>query len=325
MVQGLQIPFDRVTYRDGQLLTALDMQDDQAINSRMWELHTRYLHETWSIAIGFQVSGNPGDSVVQVGPGYAVDRQGRPLISSQTVQVPLPLIVGPDYRILVIGYQGDAAFRDQVGLDNLCVGPRLATRQESPTFNWKLPDDVRLGIDVPLIAVNVSNGTIITTDSRSRRFVQKLLRPYIASGATDQGSTQWNPIPGAAPEGFTLFQTPIDTSDGAFNDTPFYFPELHMWNQAPQSIYGVTNLSPNSDFADYGGPLTFLTNPTSTSFDFNLVLPTSANNTLDPNNAQWTVSWVGIEVAQCGPQFHLILGFILNFRRLFPQFPEIFL
>lgn len=323
MVQGLQIPFDRVTYRDGQLFTALDMQDDQTINSRMWELHTRYLHETWGIAIGFQISGNAGDSVVQVGPGYAVDLQGRPLVSSQTVQVPLPLIVGPDYRVLVIGYQSDAAFRDQIGLDTLCVGGSPATRQEQPTFTWKLPDDVRMGADVPLIAVNVSKGTIVATDSRSRRYVQKLLRPYIATGATDQGSTQWNTIQGAAPAGYTLFRTTIDTSDGAFNDTPFYFPELHMWNQAPAAAYGVTNSSPNSDFADYGGPLAYLANPTSTSFDFNLMIPPLGATSVDPNTAQWTVTWVGIEVVQCGPQFHLILGFILNFFRLFPKFPEI--
>ena len=55
MAKGLEIPFDRVTWRDGQLLTANDMQSDQTRDSRLWQLHTRYLHDTWGIAIGFAV------------------------------------------------------------------------------------------------------------------------------------------------------------------------------------------------------------------------------------------------------------------------------
>jgi hypothetical protein len=324
MPQGLEIPFDRVTWRDGQLLAASDMQDDQTRISRLWQLHTRYMHETWGIAIGFEVSLHNGDSVVQVGPGYAVDEQGRPLVSSQTVPVAVPLVAGTEYQVLVIGYQSDAAFRDRVGLDLLCLGGGPDVRQESPTFSWKAPSEVRMGADVPLITAQVSNGQIQTSDTRARRYVQKLLRPYIAAGATDQGSTQWT-AQANSPSGFTLYRVAIDTTDNAFNDTPFYFPELHMWNGAPLSVYGVTNTSPSSDFADFGGPYAFLTSASRTGFNFNLLVPSAgqAGNmhpVADPNLSQWTVSWVGIEVATCEPQFHLLIGILLNFTRFFPKF-----
>lgn len=325
MIQDLQIPFDRVTYRDGQLLTAGDMQSDQARNARLWELHTRYLHATWGIAIGFTVSGNNGDSLVQVGSGYAVDQQGKPLVSSRTVPVPLPLIAGPEYQVLVIGYQDDASYRDLNSLDTLCFGGTPTLRQEAPTFSWKAPPDVRQGQDVPLVTVQVAKGTIQNLDTRVRRYVEKLTRPYVATGATDQGYTQWKVAQGVTPPGFLLYRSSIDTSDAGFNSTPFYFPELHMWNQAPASIYGGSNSSPDTDFVDYAGSYTFLTNPTQTGFDFNVLMPTSGPNQqplADPTVQKWTVSWVGVEVAECYPPLHLIVGLILNFT-IFPIFLEI--
>lgn len=319
MLQGLQIPFDRVTYRDGQLLTAGDMQADQGRNSRMWDLHTRYLHGTWGVAIGFLVNANKGDSLVQVGPGYAVSSQGCPLVSSQTVPVPVPLIADTEYRVLVLNYQGNAAYRDRLNLDGVCLNSSTA-RQESPAFNWKAPADVQMGLDVPLVTVQVAGGAVLSLDTRVRRYVQKLLRPYIAAGATDPGYTQWGAVPHLNP---ILYQSKIDTSDAAFNNTPFYFAELHMWNQAPPQIYGVTNASPNTDFVDYGGPYVFLTDPSQTSFKFNLLMPTTASGgpLTDPSAQQWTVSWLGIEVDECVPETNPIVGMVMNFPQIFPMFP----
>jgi hypothetical protein len=95
-----------------------------------------------------------------------------------------------------------------------------------------------------------------------------------------------------------------------------------MWNQAPQPLYGATNAAANTDFADFGGPYTYLTNPTSTGFTFNLLVSLAATGqpAVDPNLAQWTVSWSGIEVAVCEPPFDLLIAFISNFQRLFPIF-----
>jgi hypothetical protein len=322
MVQGLGIPFDRVTYRDGQLLTARDMQDDQGRNSRLWDLHTRYLHATWGIAIGFLVNTpTPGDTLLQVGPGYAVDSLGRPLVSSQVVKIPVPLILDSEPQVLVMNYQSNSAYRQRVDLDGICLD-NSPEQQEAPAFNWKAPADVQMGVDVPLITVQVTAGAVQNSDTRVRRYVQKLQRPYIAAGATDQGGTQWSTLQNAAPTGFTLYQTSIDTSDAAFNNTPYYFPELHMWNNTPQAVYGVTNSRPNTDFIDFAGAFTTcLTNATPTSFVFQLIVPSvSGSSVADPNASGWSVSWVGIEVAQCVPEIQWIINIILNFPRFFPLF-----
>lgn len=323
-MQGLEIPFDRVTYRDGQLLTAADLTADQDHNARLWDLHTRYLHDTWGIAIGYVVNAGVGDTLVQVSPGYAVDIQGRPLVLSQTVPVPLPLIVGTAYMVLVINYQDNAAYRERADLNGVCLGSSM-NDQESPVFVWKDPSDVQLGNDIPLVTVQVTAGGVQSTDRRARRYVQKMVRPYIASGATDSGYTQWSQISNAAPSGFTFYQTVIDTSDSSFNNTPFYFAELHMGQRAPAQIYGVTNFGNNPDMADFGGPFTFIQNPSPTSFTFNLIVPSVGSSSVaDPNTSQWTLSWVGIEVAQCVPQFNWLINIILNFRWNFPFLLERF-
>jgi hypothetical protein len=321
MVQGLEIPFNRVTYRDGQLLTAGDMQADHNRNSRLWDLHTRYLHNTWGIAIGFSVSANKGDSLVQIGPGYAVDLQGRPLVSSQTVALPVPLVSGTEYRVLVINYQSNSSYREQLNLDGACLGS--STDQESPVFEWKAVADVQVGLDVPLITLQLTNGVIQSTDARARRYAQKLQRPYIAAGATDQGSTVWSQLSGVVPQGFTMYQTTIDTSDGAFNNAPYYFAELHMWSNVSAAVYGVTNSGPNKDFIDYGGPFTFMvSNQTSNSFTFRVIVPSVGDGSgPDPNVSGWSVSWLGVEVASCEPKFTPILNILLNFTRRFPKFP----
>jgi hypothetical protein len=318
MVSGLEIPFDRVTYRDGQLLTAADLIADQSRNARLWALHTRYLHDTWGIAIGYLVNAGVGDTLVQVTPGYAVDDQGRPLLSSQTVPVPLPLIAGTAHTVLVINFQDDASYSERAELNGLCPGTSN-NDLESPLFLWKDPADVQMGTDIPLITVQVSAGAVQSTDTRARRYVQKMVRPYIASGATDAGYTQWSQISGAAPDGFTFYRTVIDTSDSSFINVPYYFAELHMGNGAPAQIYGFTNFGSNPDMGDFGGPFTFMQNVSRTSFTFNLIVPSADKSTApDPNKSQWTVSWVGIELAQCVPHFNWLTNILLNFPFRFP-------
>jgi len=51
----LQTPFDRVTYREGQLLASRDLHDDFDTAERLRRMHTRFLHYTWGIALGFSV------------------------------------------------------------------------------------------------------------------------------------------------------------------------------------------------------------------------------------------------------------------------------
>ena len=87
--RDLQIPFDRVTYRDGQLLASRDLQDDVRADQRLRSLHTRYLHDTWGIALGFTVTASVGSSSVHVGPGYAIDASAQELLLAEDIDGPV--------------------------------------------------------------------------------------------------------------------------------------------------------------------------------------------------------------------------------------------
>jgi hypothetical protein len=305
---GLDIPFDRVTYRDGQLLTANDLAADQLRNRRLRQLHTHYLHNTWGIAIGYGVSGKDADNAVQVGPGYAVDQQGRELVLVNTTAVPVPFASGSGLRVLTMRYQDDGAFQKLRNLGATCIGGDSDALTESPVIEWTSPDELILGRDVPLASCQVNNGALVGgLDLRVRRYAQKLTRPYMVTGATDPGRTGWKIITRGR---LFVFAATIDTTDAGFNSTPFYFPVLHMPNQAIAEFYGISNGRSNSDWANFSGPFSFLDNESQTSFDFNVVVPRAASGGLpevDPEMAGWNVSWLGVEPAGgCIPQFRLI-------------------
>jgi hypothetical protein len=319
---GLETPFDRVTYRDGQLLTAADLADDLDRNRRLRQLHTHYLHDTWGIAIGYGVSGKDGDNAVQVGPGYAVDQQGRELVLVNTTPIPVPSLNGPILQVLTMRYRDDSTFQKLRNAVTACHSGGSDALTESPAFDWKLPDDLVLGQDVPLLSAYVNNGAIVgALDKRVRRYAQKLMRPYIATGATDAGRTGWK-LPASsgfahsslvATGGLLLYTATIPTGDAGFNSTPFYFPVLHKQSEA--ALYGLPGGQTNMDVTDFADPLSFLDNENRASFNFNVFAPRAVH----PEEAGWTVSWVGVEpVGGCIPQFVLLEAFF-RFSFLFQR------
>ena len=69
-----EISYNRVTYREGQLFAVHDMEDDQRREAWLRRLHLRYLHDTWGIALGFEVDKTNDNMSVRLKPGYAVER-----------------------------------------------------------------------------------------------------------------------------------------------------------------------------------------------------------------------------------------------------------
>src|SRR5262249_18657881 len=80
MWTGLEIPINRPTFRDGQRLASRDLGDLAARQSRLLALHTRFLHDTWGIAVGFELALADAGRAVDLGPGYGVDEQGRGIL-----------------------------------------------------------------------------------------------------------------------------------------------------------------------------------------------------------------------------------------------------
>lgn len=166
MTSDLEIPFDRVTYRNGQRLDARDLRDDHWGSTRFRRLHVQHLHETWGIALGFEVTqlndrrapvGTDGTAVV-VGPGYAVDKLGRNLLLSESIQPALPKVSGR--MVLTVGYREDSEFRALSDLPTLCCDDGLNPRQERVRFAWRRPEKVRFGPEVPLVQLTIANGVM---------------------------------------------------------------------------------------------------------------------------------------------------------------------
>src|SRR5918995_6030029 len=70
---------ERLQFFNGQRLFANDLQGLEAFNREMRWLHNKSLHQP-GIGNGFAVSGKKGDREVTIGPGYAIDREGREIV-----------------------------------------------------------------------------------------------------------------------------------------------------------------------------------------------------------------------------------------------------
>lgn len=283
----LQVPFDRVTYRDGQLLASRDLQDDVRANQRLRSLHTRYLHETWGIALGFSVTGFAGSTSVQVGPGYAVDGSARDILLAETLDLPVPNTQNLADLVLVMTYQEDRAFRALPDVTQVCGSGGLDPRAERPVFGWRTLETLNLGPDVPLARISAQLGALAAApDLTVRKNASRQLRPHIGFGS----------VPADAQSTGTLFrEIRVDTSNAGFSKTPQYFARL-----SPETA-DVSEL-----FVAFFGAFSFIDRSATDSFYFNVPL-------LSERTGGLTVTWFGVEpVTGCEPVPNLFFFFNLS-------------
>jgi hypothetical protein len=318
MISDLDIPFDRITYRDGQLLTALDLRDEQRRHDRLRRLHVRYLHDTWGIALGFEVRKAEDNRAVVVGPGYTVDGTGRDILLAESIHVSVPTLLDLTPVVLIMRYQEDAAFRDRPELAALCLCGGLDPRHERPLFAWRLPDDVRFGPEVPLVQVVVEAGVIQgELDGRVRRYTQPLVRPYIGWGETEPSRTGWH----QRDDDGDILEVCVDTSEVGFTRVPYYFATLQgdfsnrSGDQDPLMQPDVWPMGTPQPTFLVGDHLFFITDAGREHFTSIRIagrggLFKRAITASEAESRQWTVAWVGLEpVSGCEPA--------LDFTRLF--------
>lgn len=320
MPSDLDIPFDRITYRDGQLLTARDLRDDRRRDDRLRRLHTRYLHETWGIALGFKVRKAADNKAVVVGPGYAVDSAGRDILLAEGIHVPVPNVIGPETFVLTVSYQEDEAFRDRPDLAGLCLSDGLDPRHERPIFAWRRPEDVRFGPQVPLAHVAVAEGTI-QLDFRVRRNARPLVRPHIGWGATEPGRTRWHFEAKLESPNYGLYAI-VDTSAAGFTKRPYYFALLRgdfgTSVDRPPGLFQPDAWPTGTEPAFFLNAFGFITNATPKSFTYRIIpagrLPFGAPiGPEEAENRRWSISWLGIEpVTGCKPVLDLAWIFVLS-------------
>jgi hypothetical protein len=314
MISDLDIPFDRITYRDGQLLTALDLRDEQRRHDRLRRLHVRYLHDTWGIALGFELRKAEGNRAVVVGPGYAVDSTGRDILLAESIHIRVPTLLDVTPVVLTMRYQEDAAFRDRPELAALCLCGGLDPRHERPLFAWRLPDEVRFGPEVPLVQVVVEAGVIQgELDGRVRRYTQPLVRPYIGWGETEPGRTRWR-----QEDNDHALEVVVDTSEVGFTRVPYYFATLQgdFSNRSGEAPLLEPDVWPTGTQPTFSlEAFNFITDADREHFRYQILThrPGMFRRAIIASEAesrQWTVAWVGLEpVSGCEPA--------LDFTRLF--------
>lgn len=316
MSSDLEIPFDRVTYREGQRLTARDMEDDRRREAWFRRLHNRYQHDTWGIALGLDVDPTNDNSGVRLKPGHAIDDFGRDFLLTETIELAVPAVVGPENYVLTASYQEDAAFRERSELKNVCLGSGLDPRLERPILKWRRPEDIRFGPHVPLVQVVAQNGTIQgTLDKRVRRNARPSVRPHTGSGTTERGRSGWREWVDGNNQQLGL-ELSVDTSDAGFIKVPFYFAILHR--DVPEGASGSTGSNMDRDIMFLDG-LRFVTDVRQDGFTYRIMRTDQSSNGELPSAAQaeergWFLFWFGLEpVTGCQPTIPQVVFLLSGF------------
>jgi hypothetical protein len=311
---------ERIVHRDGDLLAAQDLNDERHLDDRLRWLHVKFLHSTWGIASGFDVSVASGGSAVVVGPGYAVDIEGREILSSEAVAVPIPAVGATNYVLTV---SGSASAAGQ------CCSPAAGSSLgDRPLFMWRAPQDVSFGPEVALVNVKAAGGQMQgSLDFRVRRWVDRMVRPHVVFGSTEPGRTGWNSqrLVGGPPGALNLT---VDTSAAGFTRTPSYFAIL-TGDFSGLPLFAATG--PGSSWPAGSASASFLTSfgfiseATPSWFTYKVLhgpgLPLGIPalvTAADAESRQWSLHWLGLQTVDgCPPALALINPGTLKFLHLF--------
>jgi hypothetical protein len=132
---------ERLQFFNGQRLFASDLQGLEAFNREMRWLHNQSLHQP-GIGNGFAVAGKKGDREVTIGPGYAIDAEGREIVLTQSQVEPIPPVAGepdgsPTLYDLTVSYPDDAFLEETERREGICRQPGGTIRlKEEPIFCW---------------------------------------------------------------------------------------------------------------------------------------------------------------------------------------------
>jgi hypothetical protein len=234
---------ERLAFFDGQRLAAADLQGIEAFNREMRWLHNRSLHQA-GIGNGFAVAGKKGDREVRIGPGYALDSDGRETVLIRDHVEPIPPVAGepdgtPVFFDLVVSYPADADLEEAESREGICFPRGVVRLREEPLFCWvrlKLNTttgeydavDGRLGLEVlqgrriRLARIEVENCKLKRDLSTAqRRDARPPQQPRIVCRNTSVNWETWT-IFGSDGSVDIGLRGEISTAGGRFANTPSY-------------------------------------------------------------------------------------------------------
>src|SRR5205085_4853076 len=217
---------ERITFFDGQQLTAADLSELQRTNRELRWLHNRSLHR-WGIGFGLDVTGQKGDSTVTITPGYGVDCMGREIILTQPVTKTVPAVGSSGMGsaaasfYLVAGYQTDADQKVLERRNGSCLSAGAVRLSEEPLIDWRLPEQLMPGNELILAQASILNCQLSQPLALVvRRYARPAHQPYIAVGQTIAKETQWQLWKDNGNK--LCLYTLVDTSAAHFKTTPRY-------------------------------------------------------------------------------------------------------
>jgi hypothetical protein len=299
MANGTDLPrLDRVSYFDGQRLTAADLSEAQRAQRELRWLHNRSLH-AWGVAFGLAVSGQEGDTAVTVSPGYALDAHGREIVLTEPRSLPVPPVAGDDGTeaasfVLTIAYPGEDDLVENERRGGACSSGGAVRLATEPRLAWGEyePDDV--GSDVVLAQAGVRKCRLAEPLSFSLRRsarpvrspdeeqIERLVRrrpgdPYIASGEMEVLERTWELIPDGADErnawGVSI---QVDTTSARFRSTPNYQAHVvgeRVFSAGPQAGSYIRPGFHAGSRPYLRDGFFYIRNPTQVGFELDVLLP----------------------------------------------------
>lgn len=305
---------ERLSFFNGQRLFASDLQAIDAFHREMRWLHNQSLHQP-GIGKGFAVSGKRDDRKVRVGPGYALDADGREIVLTRERVEQVPPVASEDggqsvFFDLAVSYPGDELLEEAETREGICL-PRGAVRlREEPVLCWLrlkrdaatgqlapvdsgLGEEVQKGLRIVLARIEVLQCRLRQDVSLAeRRSARPASQPRIVCGRQGYDPEKW--IRKEFDKSVTLTQltqltVKVDTSSAGFFTTPCYSVRLdgtrvkHQNDNENQPIeYIVLDNYPT------------IIDQTPTGFTLKLFFWLLQGPSDDPFKG-WEICWMGVE------------------------------
>lgn len=197
---------ERLQFFNGQRLFAEDLQGLDAFNRELRWLHNKSLHQP-GIGNGFAVSGKRGDREVKIGPGYAIDGEGREIVSIEDRVEPVPPVAGeadgtPRFYDLTVAY-GEELEEAELR-EGICDQRGAVRLKEEPVFCWveldsngqptepEAKEEILSGMRLVLARAEVLNCQLEKDLSIAQRLsARPAAQPYICC---ETDSPHWEPL-----------------------------------------------------------------------------------------------------------------------------------
>lgn len=314
---------ERMTFFDGQRLFADDMNSIETFNREMRWLHNFSLHQP-GIGKGFSVVGEKGASEITIGPGYAIDAQGREIVLNQEFEMQVPPVADDGFGEaqsydLMVQYPDDVELEEVETQEGVCSGRGVIRLSEEPNFCWvevntegepvkaSLKTLAEKGLLIRLARISILNcrleSPVSVTERRNARPAQQAFVVSGATGTTNDDATEWsNWVTNRTVIGA---EVRVDTSKAGFVTTPSY--QAHIMGERvferDSNRYGRALV--------LDGPV-HLTDVSATEFTLRVYLPAvldedfqelisaarEASEELLPRllkDNKWHVVWMGVE------------------------------